>query len=718
MAELLPLPKTDPRWPGLRWEPARPGAKKKDHDYSDRIVSDDSQFDIFKTADLSYLDNAKLKLHPVTPFKDYTKGVCIIDLEWKALDGGKATGDVRLDEIVAIGLKTVDGYDIGCNPNKTEKQLLQWLFSTLNSEEYSHIHTLSGYGIYGFFKGSNKVQVDLGMVYYRARANGVAGCPWQPVTTSYDTYRWANAIGSDGKPVTTPAWENAPGYNYEYVDLYPQTVSYDSLINKLPNYRLKTAVKGFGLREETRIEIGDQIHDYWARAKEGDKQALEDIIVYLKYDLDDSELLWNFLIPQKYFMKAYMPWSLQRITTTGIGSWWSQYLCELTGTRPTPYESCAYQGALTFYNAGYYLNVASFDFSGLYPSIEMTYDICSNKDPNRIFLLATKFLGDYRDEIKASEAFKRGDVDADGNQHTCKILRNGGYGSLGTPFLKMNDFFAASAVTAYSRNAARFMINFVYNEGCGIAGLDTDGIKLYKVNDNFKTQQERKAFFTDVCRRLNDALPGLLKVEYEADIPLLFIPPNLKDKNAAQKLADKLNSIDCYNVKASELKPGLSKNYFYFTESKDGSYKLTTKGKFKKRGKSWLQAGFMVELLTKLFYEGEQAAIDFAQEIRNQIAAGSLPVEKLRETLLIASNWKKFPGWGFEIGEKYTIHYTWRGDLEGKRVIKKVFVATEDINEPYGVEYYLEKFDEVMLETPITLPEPESEVNQLSLLVA
>ena len=716
----LPLPFSDPRYPGLRLQPARDGAKKSDVDYKESIVSDDSQFDIFDLPNTP-IDDSQIQMHDVEPFPSYTEGVAFLDCEWIGPDGGEATG-TKKDVLVAIGIKNRGYYYIGCNKDRTEKELLIWTFYVLDTLK---IHTIAGYALYGFYRGDEQVMVDLAMIYYRAKHHGIkdiyslgreldpnneydVACMWRPKKGRFTKYKWQNAIVF-GRALEAPAWECD---KFELIDIYPQIVSYDALVRKLNSYSLKEAVIGFGLREDKRIDIGSKIYEYWER---GDTETITE---YLQFDLDDTELLWNFLLPQKYFQKTYMPMSLERVTTTGTGSWWHQFLKYKTGQNPDKTETASYQGALTYYHAGVYRNCAKFDYSGLYPSIMLTWLIASNKDENLESLRTLNFLLKYRKEIKRSEAFKNGDVDADGRQLTAKILANSLYGLWNTRGLGFNDPYAGAAITAYGRNLARYLITWLDERGVKTIALDTDGCAVYFENDNYTTE-ERDLAFRKLEQELNDALPGVTKIEYEEVIPFMFIPPNLKGgKHADKELADKLNTIDCYDVSEGEVNAGLSKNYIYFEQKRDNSkklidkYKLIKKGKYKKRDKSWLASDFPIEVISKLFYEGEESATEYAKQIKCEIESGSLPVDKLQKTVLVAANWKEFPEYGFPIGSKPTIHYIWNGGYESTRTMNKTFIPSDDPTKPYAPEYYLAQFDEIMEELPVTLPK---DIDQMSL---
>lgn len=698
----LPVPLSDPRFLGLRFEPARPGAKSKDPDYKDRIVADDNKFDIFDVPPRLDFNKTNFELYDVKPFTEYSQGVVFFDLEWIGADDGQAKGD-GTDIIVAIGIRYRGKSRIGCNKNKSEKDLLNWFFDSL--DRFPEVHTLAGYTIYGFFKKDQEVLVDLGMVHHRCEVNGISDrCPWRPAEGNYSKYRWSNAI-VNGKPHEAPAWDCD---KYELIDLYPQAIIWDTQVRKAENYRMKTVVKAFGLREESRIEIGDRIYEYWA------DDRIAEIVEYLAYDLEDPELLWNFLIPQIYFMQTYMPMSLQRLSTTGTGSWWSQFITHRTGVRPQKTQVCGYQGALTYYHAGLFKNCVKLDFSGLYPSIIETWNIESIKDNQHIMLQAIPFMGEYRSKIKKSEAYKLFDggeitpegIDANGQQNTAKKLRNSGYGMFNTVGLPYNDPYCGAAVTAYGRNLARYMISWLHDRGVQTHGLDTDGAICSFIQDNY-TDEERDNKFKELTKELNATLPGCNKVDYEDRIPFVFIPPNIKEtKKASVKLADKLNSIGCYDfLDPGSVDPGLSKNYIYWKLDRNNKPKVANKGKYAKRDKMWIETQFVIDVMTKFCYEGEEAAIAYALEVRGAIAAGAFPVEKLRKTELVKSNAKTLPQYGFMPSEKYTLHYTWRGHYIGKKVLKKVCLPTEDVNEAYDTDFYLHEFANVMKELPLKLPE-------------
>lgn len=679
-SQLVPISPFSHRYPGLKFLEGDHTLKKKDDGRKDRIVSNDSLFDIFDVPEYD-LGSTNVKIYDVQPFAEYSKSCASWDIESVGGAGGECKFD-GTDVIIAIGLKINGNYYTACNKDKTEKQLIEWFYLKLSQLRVKLIY---GYNIYHY---------DLAMLADRSAIHGLK-CPWKRKDGKGiypEIYRWSNAVVR-GRSLELQGWDCK---QYELIDLYPQTVLYDGLVRKLDRYRLKDAVIGFGLRADRRLEIGADVYKYWA------DNDIDTIVEYLKFDLDDTESLWEFLIPQRYFMKVYMPWNLTRITTTGTGSWWNKYLCSVTDSEPSRGDTASYKGALTYYHAGMFKNAVKLDFAGLYPSIMLTYLCCSEKDTDRMSLKTLKFLLEYRMKMKKI-AQETGDKDADGQQMTAKVLANSLYGLWNTRGLNFNDPYAGAAITAYGRNLARFLIKFAIERGCECHALDTDGA-IFTSDREFASDQDRKDFFTSITEELNDNLPGVTSVEYEDDIALMYVP--VSDKKSANKtLADKIEFIEVVNP--DTLSAGLSKNYMMFTldrkhfrKTGENKYKLTKKGKFKKRDKSWLESGMIIEWFTKYFYDGEVAANSYLNEIRTDIATGKLTLDKIQKTLLVASNWLEFPKFGFPPGTKPTIHYVWRGETKGVRVIKKVFCPSDDPTEAYSVDYYLERFDELTKNLP------------------
>lgn len=682
----IPLPETDPRFPGLRFIPGDKTLKKSDPAYKDRIVTDDDLvFDIFApTPDPILLKKGKqVELIPISPFSEYSTGVLKFDLEWVGCDGGQARGDAS-DVIVAIGCEMAGKVQIACNPEKTEKQLLEWFLLLLDTWQP---HTLAGHAIYGFYKGDTEVLSDLGLLAARMALYRL-DCPWRRVGEK--RWRWSNAK-ENGQSMEAPRWECDL---FELIDTLQQTALWDAIYSKLSGYGLKTAVQEMGLaRAGDNLDIGADVYKYWAS---GDVQTIKK---YLEQDILYTGLLWDKLMPAKYFQKAYLELSLQDICTTGTGSWWNQYLRSVNNA---PYAkgfaTASYQGALTFYYAGVWENCVKLDFGAMYPNIIEWLQLCPLQDHEKMNAKTVAFVKAFRKQLK--QEMKRceyGSVEynnLDGQQATAKVLANSDYGLFNTAGLQFNDPFVGAMVTWAGRQLARFAMQYAVDRGCVVVAVDTDGFICYHPD---VAPDDRDEYFTQLEDDINDALPGNNYIEFEEKIDFVWVPPVTKDKTAAQAEHDKKTAFFNNNPLYGR-EVGLSKNYITLSRDGDG-VKVTRKGIFKKRNRSWLEKTFVETFLLLQFNEGLDRAREYYQDVRGQIESGTLPVDKLRTNVLVAKHWVQWRHWGFELGQKYDVHWVidWPACYTKRGKMRKdlQFMAVADPSVSYSPEYYLAKIDEV-----------------------
>jgi DNA polymerase elongation subunit (family B) len=521
-----------------------------------------------------------------------------------------------------------------------------------------------------------------------------------------------------------PAWDCD---RFQLIDTLQQTALWDSIFSKLSGYGLKVAVTEMGLvKRDDRLDIGAEVWRYWA---DGDTET---IAKYLRQDLEDTALLWHKLIPAKYFQRAYMPMTLQRICTTGTGSWWNQYMRMVNGADYAPgYQVAAYQGAITFYYAGVWRDCVKLDFGAMYPNIIEWLQLCPHNDHEKMNAKTVAFVKRFRKELqKESRQHPKGSREfnnLDGQQSTAKVLANSDYGLFNTMGLQFNDPYVGAMVTWAARQLARFVMQYCVDVGCVLVAIDTDGVVVYNPSLEGVLSDNKKAFFTDLEQKINDALPGNNYVEYEADIDFIWIPKVTGTKSvvaATQKGLDDKTSFIKDNPLHGEA-VGLSKNYITMTRKKDGTISTTKKGKFKKRNRSWLDKTFVETFLLKWFDQGLDVACDYYQIIRGQIEDGLFPLERLQENVLVAKNWTTYEEWGFTLGEKYLTHYVYdevgSKTKAGKSRKHKQYKRTDDVNEPYSREYYCDKIDELYMllcgRTPDIMT-PATDHDQLQLFAA
>ena len=683
------LPETDPRFPGLRFIPGNPSLKKTDPGSKDRIVTDDDYaFDIFQPVpDPKRLtEGRQVKIHPIEPFTEYTKKCAVFDLEWIGCDGGPAKGDSS-DVIVAIGLEINGKFDLACSKDRTEKELLEWFFKVLKARKP---HTLGGHAIYGFFRNGKEVPVDLGMIADRCAFHKIK-CPWKRKTGDFSRHIWQNAK-ENGMSIESPAWECK---EYQLIDTHPQVAIWDSMYSKLSGLGLKTAVEEMGLLgdNEKNLAIGSEIYRYWA---DGDVDTIK---LYLKQDLVYTRLLWDKLIPTVYFQRMYYPeMNLQRITTTGTGSWWNQYLRSLYGGQKTPgFKTASYQGALTFYYAGIWENCVKIDFGGMYPNCDKWLQLHPQKDKDMMVPKLIDFGLKYRKQLKKSLKETQ-DINYFYQEQTVKKLLNSVYGLYNTIGLDFNDPYVGAMITWACRQLSRFVIQTCIDVGCKVVAIDTDGLII--LNESIPKHQMND-YYKGLEKYINDLLPGNNYVEYEADFDFCWFPPvsgsNKEIEREQQKFEEKVgfiknNPLDGYKV-------GLSKNYITITRDKEGKLSIGKKGIFKKRNRSWLDKVFTEKFLILQFEKGLEEANNYYYQTRAEIECGDFPVKLLQKTITVASNWKQFPLWGFPVGQKATFHYIIDEEnmttKTGKRKKNLEFKAVADVNIPYSPEYYLDAIDTI-----------------------
>lgn len=740
---------TDPRYPWLKFAPARIGAKKKDSDYANRIVSDDSQIDIFNVSNREYdLESIRSRLHSVEPFEKWLEGVICFDIETLSLDPFDENA-----EIIAIGLRNKGKTYIGCNPNKSEKDLLKWFVEMLRRLIEQGCHTLWSYNGYNF-----DIYYLLGRI---CRNNFISSLQIELV----GDYRKGllkdnfpvqlNNARKDNKAYKGHRWKITFNNKVlEHIDLYPQVLIYDGVHHILERHSLKDAAIGFGLRAERRLEIGGDMNPMWSLIKDGCEETLAKLKLYLQQDLEDTDLVGKFLLPQVYFLQQYLNWGMEKITNTGTGSWWNSYICSLYGIdkkdAPEPDEKLRYEGALTFYIAGVYKWCAKFDYGSLYPTVMLLFNICSRKDSKGLMLnalalqrafrfvfknigkgnfskaekLANEFNFDFNDFNKTSIE------DSKNIEQSAKKGLNSSYGVMGVTGLAYNDMFAAAAITSYSRACARFMIRFMADYGIFVNSLDTDGVCVNienwnNIREEFRNSnpdfdgskhEHHKAYFTWVSERLTKAMPtsgGItLEAEYEDDFVLLFTPLT-KETKKNWSLQDKLNSCGCYDDE-EEYMQGKSKNYIMVLEDKEGNLKAKGKGVYVKRGKSWLQAQFPKELCLMLA-RGENAE-DFYKKIRSEILSGSLENEKLVETITVATTHVNKLRNGLPLGKNTIIMVD--NAVKMVRKTNNVPVESLDLTQRYSREFYLNRIDDIARDFGFDIPEEtlESDVKQLCLV--
>ncbi|WP_016953794.1 DNA polymerase domain-containing protein [Anabaena sp. PCC 7108] len=439
--------------------------------------------------------------------------------------------------------------------------------------------------------------------------------------------------------------------NSQHIDVYICVLRWDFVNKALYQHSLKSAVIEMGLRESARLVLTPQeIQRCWGES--AGSQGWETIRKYLIYDLEDTKLIADKLVPSYYYESLIVPgMNLQQLSLTGNGTKWQRVLeRQYPGYKPTADLKLKFEGGLVMSVPGLHKHIAKIDVSSLYPSIMLKYGICSRKDTRRVGLSILDYL--TRERLRLKELGKAGDLAAKQAEAALKVLINSLFGFYGTSGVGFNDMEAAALVTAYGRRILRFMIDVIEKAGGIQVESDTDGV--------FFSHSEPLLIF----EKLQNALPAGINIELEILAKAMFVP----SKGA--------------------------KNYIIWHE--DG--KITTKGSWRKRDRSRLEKEFPLNYLTQYLLSKAKAE-QYYQELTKVIRSGDFPVEQLQVTRKI----KK--------GEKALLVLGNTGDV----VTFYQGITGLTNSEGYSSGYYLEliakKRDELL-----SVVEPQGDVGkQLSL---
>jgi len=261
----------------------------------------------------------------------------------------------------------------------------------------------------------------------------------------------------------------------------------------------------------------------------------------------------------------------------------------------------------------------------------LRYGLCSRKDPEKRFLGVLDYMRSQRLKLKALA--KEGNVEADFQQGSLKILINGSYGYFGTNEYSFNDYGTAALITAYGRLILSKMEEVITEQGGVLIESDTDGV-IFSHN-----------YPENILKVINETLPAGIECELEYAHCVAAIP---KAKN--------------YSI----VKP---------------CGKVITKGA--KRSDIPLLKQWKIDYL-KAWQISEVNAEDYHYNLIKELESGNFPIELLTITKRIPKNATKLVELGIgKPGEKCSYYFA--KDTKGKPI--------ETNTGPYNVNYYIEQIN-------------------------
>ncbi len=550
----------------------------------------------------------------VKPYEELTK--LYIDIETTGLDATTC-------RVLMVGLMS----ETGVKTIITDPDERVILTKTLDYLKQHQPNCLIGHNLFNF---------DLPFIANRCKFHKLRGYPQASDRTTRITSSSVN-----GKPIEfTPIYWRGT----DILDTYHQIAIWDKAAAKLSSYGLKNSVIALGLREDRRLELSvDRIRECW---ESGDLGTIQE---YLEFDLDDTKLLADFLLPVVYYQMNYVPNLNFQTLAIASPALKAQKIHSslLPGLEPDADGQSGFAGGtVELLKPGLHSNVAKIDVSSLYPSIMLRYGICSRKDTENRFLGVLEYMRGERLRLKALG--KQGDKSASFQEKALKVLINGSYGFFGTGFYSFNDYEAAALVTAYGRKILDLMVSVVESCGGVTIEIDTDGI--FFSHDNPETVSDTVA----------DALPDGISIELE------------------------LKNCGLYAPKAKT----------YVLVSPEG--KTSVKGLFRKRNRYPLQNEFPIEFIKLYFTQGLEAAETYYQEVRSMLGSGDIPVEDLTNTRKISTSEKNLVELGLgKPGDRVSYWYKRLDRYHAKTGKALKPSAIETNSGEYWAEYYVTELDEV-----------------------
>ena len=621
------------------------GYKQSIPDTLQVIWVDDSKIDLtYQPPATEPIDNLPT---PIKPYEMVSK-VCI-DIETTGLDP-------TIDRVIMFGIRDGDGENfIFTNP--VERVMLTDAIAWLNDNQPELIFLHNGYTF------------DIPFIIYRCALYGILhpfnesdrGIWRQIKKNTHPALKRAFIVEDDtAKYGGKLAIYEAFGGNATVIDTMIALGLWDTG-KKLRNLKLKESVIKLKLRADSRLELSnDEIQACWVS---GDLDRLTE---YLIFDLEDTQLIADKLMPSIWYQQAYLPGvSIMNLVHKNTGfkiQKMYEYLCPNQIDNIKPDIKADYGGGLTGAVQGIYRYVNKIDVASLYPSLMVRYCLGSRKDTKGKYIsVLRKMLTDrleYKrlgEDIKDNDGFviKEGDNEAAGMSAAIKLLMNSGYGYLGTPY-PFNDMENAALITAYGRVILRLMCQIIVENNGTLISADTDGV--------YYSHPDANAIFDKVSA----VLPEGINIELEKQNIVMFS----KSK----------------------------KNYCLYKA--DGEL-------IDRKGNTFLS--YMTELENDFVYtypgiyinKGQTKADEYYRDIITDLKAGKVSIDKLAKTELVKKESINILNQLGEIESGVYTYYITRHDyhrLKGSygkaRVYRDLKTKIECYPEtPYFVDFYAYKID-------------------------
>lgn len=364
---------------------------------------------------------------------------------------------------------------------------------------------------------------------------------WPYLISRADKHGIDLAVGRDGRePRTVQAgpWKLVRVSGRNNVDLY-RVVERD--IDDVKHKKLERVADHLGVMDEDAREHvpKDEIARYW---DDPDGEGLRDeLIDYAADDARSTLEMGEKLLPLQMELARHVRQTLEDVSKMGRGRQVEWYLRaeahqvgELVPDQGGGRGGSRYEGGFVLDpRSGVHEEIVCLDFSAMYPSIMMAYNISPDtlltdggevdaheapevghrfrKSPPGFFTRIIRDLVESRRELKAdlaeldpgSEAYTLLDI----RQRTLKILTNSFYGYMGWPAARWYRRECAEATSAWGRHLIRQVMEMARDRGFEVYYGDTDSLFVDARDD-----------LDDFLREVNEELPLDLEIDDVYDV--------------------------------------------------------------------------------------------------------------------------------------------------------------------------------------------------------
>jgi DNA polymerase elongation subunit (family B) len=428
--------------------------------------------------------------------------------------------DPKRSEIFLIGIK--DNYGFEQVLEGSEKQMIIDLFKTLIKIKPSII------------LGHNSEEFDFNFILKRAELLGIDLTQIQ-TTLSKEKVIYKKEGSSVKYGNETHFYSQTIMYGFNVIDTMHSVKRAQAINSDIKSANLKYICKFLDVAKPNRIYIneGSDIFGFYKENKnfiinlenseyfilpdeyqENPNQYLLDknldknfqVItgkeITKRYLLDD---LWETLEVDRtynestFLLSKLLPVSFARTATIGGAGTWNLIMTSWSYEKNlaipyTPKKPKFTGGLSRSFKVGFLTKIAKEDYSGLYPSLELEFDIFPKHDITNALFGILLFLKLNRDKFKklAKDETLEDQLRKfyDSKQLPLKILNNSNFGALGSEFFNWSDFDCAERITCCGRQYLRLMVDYFMQFGATPAVLDTDGCnfilpKMVDIDEKF-----------------------------------------------------------------------------------------------------------------------------------------------------------------------------------------------------------------------------------------